>query len=181
MNLSSVRPDVSEIQFHLFERSVHPELFTRHQGMTIRFKEYAATIHICDAGHTICFQHKNKLITEVVTPLETPLPQEKRLIQHHLKGCRDHEYEFSFGVNYQNCCQVEQVDSEVYYRIHEELLIDSRKVKMVCQFPSSHRFSLAPLSLIHTEAIEDSFLVHTYHTYPENYSIIKTQSLFELG
>ncbi|QDU80944.1 hypothetical protein Pla110_26800 [Polystyrenella longa] len=180
MNLSTVRPDVSEIQYHLFERSVHPELLNRHQGMTIRFKDYQASLHICDAGHTLCFQHRDKLITEVVAPIETLLPQEKRLIRHHVKGCRDHEYEFSFGVNYQNSCQVELVDAEVYHQIHEELLVDSQKVRMVCQFPSAHRFSLSPLSLIHTEAIENSFLVHTYHTYPENSSIVKTQTLFEL-
>ena len=180
MNLSSLRPDVSEIQYYLFERSVHPELFNRHQGMTVRFKDYEACLHICDAGHTLTFRHGDQLITEVLTPVHTPLPQEKRVIQHHVKGCRDHEFEFPFGVTYQNCCQVERVDSEVYHQIHEELLVDSRKVKMVCEFPSAHRFSLSPLSLIHTEAIENSFLVHTYHTYPENNSIVKTQSLFEL-
>ncbi|MEZ6045196.1 MAG: DUF2617 family protein [Planctomycetaceae bacterium] len=180
MTLSFVRPDVSEIQYQLFERSIHPELLNRHQGMTIRFKDYEACIHICDAGHTICFKHRNQLITEVVTPIETPLPSQKRIAHHQIRGCRDQEHAFAFGVTYQNCCQVERVDAEVYHQIHEELLLDSRKVRMVCQFPSTHRFSLSPLSLIHTEAIENSFLVHTYHTYPENQSIVKTQSLFEL-
>ena len=53
MPASLVRPDVAELVFRLFGRSVHPELFDIRAVATITLESYQATVGLCDAGHLV--------------------------------------------------------------------------------------------------------------------------------
>jgi hypothetical protein len=47
------------------------------------------------------------------------------------------------------------------------------------RFGSKSRLAPAPLSFIQTDEGPRSLFVHTFHTFPDNCAVVKTQSLFE--
>jgi hypothetical protein len=76
--------------------------------------------------------------------------------------------------------QLEPVEPEVFWTFQQELASDGRKNGMLHTFESSGRMALGALSYIHVETRNRSLLVQAFHTFPDDYAIVKSQSLFEL-
>jgi hypothetical protein len=181
MSISFARPDIANLEFQLYERSVHPELFRIHAQTRADQTDYTALVRICDAGHTVSFRYAGATVTEVTAAHGQPLPQQKRVIERRLKGCRDDCIEFPSGLRYQVSYQLEELDPDIFLNFHEELVIDCNQANVAHRFPSVSRLAPGPLSLIRFDSGPDSLLVHAFHTFPESCAVVKTQSLFELG
>ena len=179
MAVSLIRPDVSDLVFHLFHRSVHPELFDIRVAGTIMLEEYEALICLCDAGHFISFRCGDQTVTEVLAANGHLLPHRKRLYGRKMHGSRNESRVFEDGLRYQTCFQAETLDAEVFARTHEELSLDCLKADLAFQFPPSNRLAPAPLSLVRIDAQNNGLLLHVYHTFPGCRSVVRTQSLFE--
>jgi hypothetical protein len=180
MRVSSVRPDVGSLVFCLFGRSIHPELLTIFARTEIRQPGYSAVIQICDAGHTIAFQHNKQTLCEVTTGADRPLPQGKQVIARRLRGHRNESVEHDAGMLYHVSFQVEQLEPEVFQHFHEELLLDCTRCRVSHQFAASSRLCPAPLSFVQIEDHPHTLLIHAFHTFPDNFAVVKTQSLFEV-
>lgn len=180
MAVQVARPDVSDMVFLVFDRSVHPELFSAVKSQSIEHADFTAKISICPSGHVIEFQPGRFPITEIATTRQQSLPNHKRSCSRRLVGQRDQMLEFDSGVRYHGCYQLERLDPEIFLNVHEELTLDIRKASLGHAFESSSRFAPAPISVLHTDVTSSGLLVHTYHTFPENCAVVKTQSLFEL-
>ena len=180
MSLSSVRPDARELVFHLFGRSVHPELLDVRAEAEIWHDKYWASLKLTDTGHMVSLRVKGETVTEVTSAREHPLPQSRQLLEDRIRGSRHETLEFDNGIRYHASFQLEQLDPEVFLHVHQELLEDSRTAAVAFSFPSTGRFDPAPLSLITTDSTPNSLLVNAFHTFPENGAVVKTQSLFEL-
>ena len=179
MAVSLIRPDVSELVFHLFHRSVHPELFAIRVAGTIVHDEYEALICLCDAGHFVSFRCGDQTITEVLASGGHALPQQRRLYGRKMRGSRNESRVFEDGLRYQTCYQAETLDAEVFARTHEELALDCLGADLAFRFPPSNRLAPSPLSLVRIDAQNDGLLLHAYHTFPGCRSVVRTQSLFE--
>jgi hypothetical protein len=179
MAVSTVRPAASELVYHLFARSVHPELFDFRAELTVRHELYTATISLCDSGHFVSFRCGDQTVTEVLVDASHTLPEQKRLYGRKVRGSRNDSRVFSDGLRYQTCSQLEVLDPEVFNRTHEELSFDCLKADIAFRFPPGNRLAPAPLSLIRIDAQNDGLLLHAFHTFPECRSVIRTQSLFE--
>ena len=181
MSVSSfVRPDAAKLEFHLYDRSVHPELFHVYREAAVWQDKYQADIKICDAGHLVEFHHKHRSLTEVIAFHNQPLPQRKRAIEKRLRGCRDDSFRSHSGVHYQISYQLEKLDPDVFLNFHEELVADCERAAVSYRFPAGTRLAPCPLSLVRTDACRGSLLVHAYHTFPDSCAVVKTQSLFEV-
>lgn len=179
MAVSVVRPDTSDLVFHLFGRSVHPELFDVRAGLTIVHDSYQAAICLCDAGHFVSFRCGSQTITEVLSDGNHALPDYRRLYARRVRGSRNENRVLEDGLRYQTCYQLEELDAEVFARTHEELSLDCRKVDLAFRFPPGNRLAPAPLSLVRVDSRNDGLLLHVFHTFPECHSVVRTQSLFE--
>lgn len=180
MQVGYARPSVSNLVFHAYGRTVHPELFQVHAKMQVCQEAYGAEISICDAGHTVAFEFDGNIITEVTATTEQSLPCRKRFLDKRLRGCRDESFRFGNGLRYHVSYQLEQLDPEVFLEIHEELLLDCNTADVAHIFPSGNRLAPGPLSLIRADAGIRSLLIHAFHTFPESNAVVKTQSLFEM-
>ena len=60
---------------HVYGRSVHPELFRIFAETDIAQDTYAATLRICDTGHTITFRYGEHTVTELTATRDQLLPQ----------------------------------------------------------------------------------------------------------
>lgn len=179
MPVRSARPDISSLVFRLFDRSVHPELFSTFARQEIVKGKLAVTLRVCDAGHTVHLRWQDSTVTEVVTSREQPLPQTRCRLQKRLVGHRDALLELDCGIRYHSSFQVERLDPEVFMNFHEELSLDCDKASLSHRFSSGSRLAPGPLSLIQTDITTDCLLIHAFHTFPENCAVVKTQSLFE--
>ena len=65
MTVAFARPDVSDLVFHLYERSIHPELFQIYASTELEQEHYSLLIQICEAGHVVTLDYGGVVMTEV--------------------------------------------------------------------------------------------------------------------
>jgi hypothetical protein len=176
----SVRPKVAELAFRLYGRSLHPELFEVCLSRAIERGGYLAKIDITTAGHVVTWRYKGITLTEVAASAQHPLPQKRRILSYKLRGQRSDRVECRGGITYEMSFQLEPTPPEVFWMFQHELARAGERQGMLHTFDASGRMSLGALSYINVETRNRSMLVQAFHTFPDDYAIVKSQSLFEL-
>jgi hypothetical protein len=174
----TVRPKVAELVFELYGRPLHPELFEVCASRSVQRGTYEAKIEITGTGHVITWRREGLTLTEVVTSAHHPLPEKRRLMCYRLKGERSDRMECRGGVCYEMSFQLEPVDPEIFWTFQEELARNGQQQGMLQRFDSSGRMALGALSYISIETRNRSLRVQAFHTFPDDYAIVKCQSLF---
>jgi hypothetical protein len=176
----SVRPRIAELVFQVYGRSLHPELFEIHKSRQIERGGYSANIQITSAGHIISWQYDGLILTEVAASAQHPLPQRRRLMSHRLREACTDELECRGGITYQTQFSLEPVARETFWTYQKELTqIGAREGLLHC-FEPSVRFGLGAMSYIHVDSRDKSLKIQAFHTFPDDYAIVKSQSVFAL-
>jgi hypothetical protein len=76
--------------------------------------------------------------------------------------------------------QLEPAEPEVFWNFQQELVRDGLRQGMLHRFDSSGRMALGAVSYINIETRARHMLVQAFHTFPDDYAIVKSQSLFQL-
>ena len=176
----SVRPRIAELVFQLYGRSLHPELFEVHRTRRIERGGYVATVQITNAGHVVTWQYDGITLAEVAASAQHPLPQRRRLISHRLKGSGTDLVECRGGIQYQVEFSLEPVERETFWIYQKELTQAGASEGLLHCFESSGRFGLGALSYVNLESRDRSLKVQAFHTFPDDYAIVKSQSVFRL-
>lgn len=176
----TARPKVAELMFRLYGRPLHPELFEIHASRTVQRGQYEAKVDITSAGHVVTWRYGGMTLTEVAASAQHPLPERRRLMSYRLKGNRTDRVDCRGGVSYHVEFQLEPVEPELFWIFQEELAFDSQRQGMLHKFDSSGRIALGALSYINIETRNRSLMVQAFHTFPDDYAIVKTQSMFRL-
>ena len=176
----SVRPKVAELAFQLYGRSLHPELFDIFEIRSIERGAYKATIAITRDGHVITFKHNNVVLAEVSAASTQPLPRRRRLLSRKLVGEHSESLSCKGGVHYQTSFQLEEVTPDIFWSFQQELTRDSELKGMVYAFNNSNRVQTGALSYINIETRQNRLLVQAFHTFPDDYAIVKSQSVFTI-
>jgi len=176
----TVRPKVAELIFHLYGRPLHPELFEICSSRTVTRGDYQAKIDITSAGHVVTWRYGGITLTEVAASAYPTLPERRRLMSYRLRGQRTDGVQCRGGVSYQVSFQLEPVEPEVFWTFQEELTRDGLRQGMFHKFDSSGRLALGAISYINVETRSRSLLVQAFHTFPDDYAIVKTQSLIKV-
>ncbi len=176
----TVRPKVAELVFQLYGRPLHPELFEVYCTRTIQRGDYKVKIDVTSAGHVVTWRYAGLTLTEVAASAQHPLPERRRLLSYRLRGQRSDRVDCRGGVCYQVSFQLEQVEPEVFWTFQEELSQDGQEKGLLHKFDASGRMALGALSYINAESRNRSLLIQAFHTFPDDYAIVKSQSLFEI-
>ena len=176
----SVRPKIAELVFQLYGRALHPELFEIYNTQQVSRGNYTAQISITSTGHIVTWRHDGLTLTEVATAANHPLPQRRRLLDRKLKGSHRDYVECRGGAHYEVQFSLEPVEPETFGTFQMELTLDGTRKGMLHKFDSSGRMALGAMSYIHVESRDRSLLVQAFHTFPDDYAIVKSQSLFKL-
>jgi hypothetical protein len=176
----TVRPKVAQLIFQLYRRALHPELFQVYETCTIERGLYTAKIDITSAGHVVTWRHAGMTFAEVAAAAHHPLPKMRRLFSYRLKGQRSDCVDFGGGARYQMNFQLEPAEPEIFWTFQQELLGDGLRHGMLHRFDASGRIAMGALSYINWEARRRSLFIQAFHTFPDDYAIVKSQSLFEL-
>jgi hypothetical protein len=176
----TVRPKVAELVFQVYGRSLHPELFEIYESREVERGGYRARVDITSAGHVISWRYEGLTLTEVAASAHHPLPQKRRLMSYRLRGERSDRLECRGGVIYQMNFELETVDPSIFWTFQQELAQDGQRQGMLYTFDSSGRMAMGALSYIYLETRNRTLLVQAFHTFPDDYAIVKSQSSFQL-
>ncbi len=176
----SVRPKVAELAFHVFSRSLHPELYAVHQSRQIQRTEYDAKIEITNCGHVITWNAGGMTICEVAMNAQQPLPRRRCLLSKPLKGSRTERADCRGGVTYRTHFQLEPVEPDLFWMVQQQLC-NGPTEGLLHTFEASGRMALGALSYISVETRLRSLLVQAIHTFPDDYAIVKIETLFSIA
>jgi hypothetical protein len=118
-------------------------------------------------------------LTEVLAGPETHLPEPGLLFHSPIRRDRSTTLRPGDAIEYQTCFEVERVDPEVFAHLSDEMTLDASRGRLFHRFAPANRMAPAPISHIHFEARIRGLSVHTFHTFPDERAIVRTQSLFE--
>ena len=180
----SVRPKVAELAFHVFSRSLHPELYVVHKSRRVERSEYCATIDITNCGHVITWTATSgplgsTTVCEVATGAHQPLPKRRCILSRPLKGSKTEKAKCRGGIDYRTHFQLEPVEPDLFWMVQQQL--SKQQTEGLLQtFDASGRMALGALSYVNIETRQKSMLIQAIHTFPDDYAIVKVESLFSL-
>ncbi len=174
-----VRPSVADLVFQVYGRPLHPELFEILAERQVRQADFVLTVRITRTGHVISWENDDVYLTEVTAAADQELPSQRRLLDYKLRHEQNTSLPCAHGIHYQASFQVETLPPELFIQVHEEILADGSKRGLLHHFSSSNRLTLAPLGFLQAEFRPGCLFLSSFHTFPSEHTVIKTQSLIE--
>ncbi|TFG47766.1 MAG: DUF2617 family protein [Candidatus Brocadiia bacterium] len=170
---------VEELTFSLFQRPLHPELFQIYAKRQIKNEKYEADIWVTGCTHVISIQAGDIHLSEVVSSPGQMLPDRGLIERFQFKGPQSHKCTLSRGLSYRTDFLVEKMSPSIYRQSHTDLKGFARNRGIFVKFPDLEVDGLQPFCYVDFEARGEELHVHTFSAYPDQVTIIKTQSLFD--
>jgi hypothetical protein len=175
------KQSIGSLRYYLYDRPLHPELFDIYHGHHIVKPAYESQIWVTGCSHVIGFFREGQSLVEVIADAEAELSQHGRILELPFRGERDHERKKTGGIHYMMNFQVETMSPAVYSRTHHELARMGTQRGLFVPFPMWMSRGLTPFTYIDYSAKPNELHVFAFHAFPEDLTIIKVQSIFELG
>lgn len=180
MGVHSGGARVADLSFQVFNRALHPEWFATRVHRRIPQQRWEADLRIICGGHVVIFASCGVRLTEILCGPETILPEPGLLFLSGVRSERSARLQSQGVIEYQTCFEVERVDPEVFSHLSAELLADGNRHTLVHRSGSRNRLAPAPLSQLQIDSRVRGLSVQSTHTFPEEYAIVRSQSLYEL-
>ncbi|MHC4068618.1 MAG: DUF2617 family protein [Planctomycetota bacterium] len=179
MDSPQINIAIEELTFSLFQRTVHPELFQIYAKRQLKTDKYEANIWITGCTHVASVHAKNVCLTEVVSAPGQMLPQRGLIERFRFRGPRSHKCTLSRGLSYMTDFQIEKMSANLYRQSHIDLEKFARNRGVFVKFPALEVDGLQPFCYIDYETRQSELHIHTFAAYPDQVTMIKTQSLFD--
>jgi hypothetical protein len=176
------RPNTRELTFQLVDRPIHPEFIVDRMASRVFERDgYRLELHLTTAGHLIQWSCQDRAwLVEVLGDGKQPVPDNRDLFVHRIGGERSELYSPAEGVTYRTCFAIERMPEAVYFQMDAELRDESRRSGVLQLLSTTDRLGVTPLSFVDLQARTNSLIIHTYHTFPEDYAIVKSQTLIDI-
>lgn len=172
------RPRVADLLFCVYNRALHPELFEVLSSRRVERGDFLLHLWITRSGHVLTWTDGKHQLTEVVASQQDVLPA-GGLLRLHLRGERAADVVGISGVRYQASFQEERLSPEIFLHVHDEIVQDGQREGFFAQLGDGGRLAVTPVSYINPQARPGSLLVYAFHTFPDEYTVVKTQTLIE--
>jgi hypothetical protein len=173
---------VTDLKFVLYRRPLHPELFHIHQSRHLERFAYQADIWVMGLSHVVSVQSAGRCVTEVTADDIEVLPQNGMVTSFQFRGERDHAETFDDGMHYILSTQVERMSQNLFHASHRDLLNYASTRGMLIRFDDwAEGGTLVPFTFVDFEARDKELHVQSFHAFPADFTILKTQSIIEVG
>lgn len=172
---------VEELHFCLYQRAFHPDLFHIHEVRRIKQANYQAEIWAVGLAHVVTVQYGDQILTELITEDVDLLPKAGLATSFRFRGERDHAQSFGDDMRYILSTQVERMTPQLFPATHRDYVHYAQSREFFVSFDQWAHDGLAPFTFIDFDARADEFHVHAFHAFPEELTLLKTQSIFEFG
>lgn len=179
MKSSATRPETTELAISLFARPLHPELFESCERFEHKSPSYQASVQLTSSGHVVEFQVGQNFVTEVLDSKQSVLPRIKRLCLYSTEQSRSLHYVLDGGQSVSLCYECEYLSPEVFRRVEREYWKDAQSATLSHLVGCKHQRDTPGLSFIRVDPTHEALGVHTFHLFPNERAIMKTQSLFK--
>jgi hypothetical protein len=173
----SVRPKITELNFNLFSRGLHPELFEICTSRNYERQSYRLHLDITRDGHIIRFCHGKITLTEISASAIQQLPCQGNLISHGIQRINSN-FSRVGDVQYSSTVEFEGVSPKMFVAIEQQL--DSRIdcEGLIHRFESNGRTAIGALSYMHVQSFLNHVLIRAIHTFPDTLAVMKSESRF---
>ena len=179
MEWPQIKVSVEELSFSLFQRPLHPELFQIYAKRQVRNAKYQADIWVTGCTHVVSVYTANLCLTEIISSPGQMLPERGLIEKFKFRGPRTHKCTLSKGLNYMTDFQVEKMSPNLYLKSHTDLERFAQSRGIFVKFPHLKVDSLEPFCYIDFEARRNELHIHSFAAYPDQVTMVKTQSLFD--
>lgn len=182
MELGRTLQKVADLKFVLYRRGLHPELFHIHRSRHLERPSYQADIWVTGLSHVVTVQSAGRCVTEATSDDIEVLPHNGMVTSFQFRGERDHLETFDDGMRYILSTQVERMNQNLFHATHRDLLRYGSSRGLLVRFEDwADEEELAPFSFLDFEARDQELHVHAFHAFPADYTVLKTQSIIEVG
>ena len=179
MDFPKTNVSISELTFTLYQRPLHPELFNIYARRNLKTSDYEVVIWLTGCCHVVSVFINDLCLTELINTPDQILPRRGLVERFQFPGGKNHKCTIARGLNYMTDFQVEKMSPNLYRQCHRDLEKFARNRGLFVKVPQLAVGGLEPFSYVDFEARRKELHVHTFHAYPDQISIIKTQSLFD--
>ncbi len=179
MEAPLIRPKVGDLVFRLYTRPLHPELFEVLSSRSLTRDGYTLTVRLTRTGHVLSWTDGRVHLEEITATEEMELPEFGRKLGHKFHNDRNSQCDFPGGIRYRISSQLEVLPIEQFLHVHAELAADGARKGMVFHCKSGNRFGPSPLGVVIVQTVTGGLSATGFHTFPDELTLIKTQSLIE--
>ena len=179
MGVRHDRARITDLTLQVFSRAVHPEWFAVRAHVRVIQEGWEADVRIIEGGHAIVFRSGRVRLAEVLSGTAGALPDAGLLFHSRIRHERVARLHPNPSIEYQAAFEVERVDREVFTHLTEEMALDASRGRLFHRFAAANRLAPAPISHLRFEARKHSLSVYSFHSFPEENAIVRTQSLIE--
>jgi len=170
---------ISELAFSLYQRPLHPELFDIYARRHLLTEKYETVLWATGGAHVVSVFAQDLCLTEVISHPEQVLPKRGLIERFRFSGQKTHKCTLSRGLNYMTDFQIEKMSPTLYRKSHVDLERFARNRGVFVRFPKQAVGGLEPFSYIDFEARREELHIHAFHAFPDQVTIVKTQSLMD--
>ena len=181
MQRGQTKQRVEDLHLCVYQRALHPELFHIHRVKRVEQRRYHAEIWVVGLAHVVTVQFGDQILTELITEDTELLPKAGLATSFRFRGERDHAQSFNGGMKYILSTQVERLTPQLFPATHRDYVHYAQNRGLFVSFKEWTYEGLAPFSFIDFDARDHEFHVHAFHAFPEDLTLLKTQSIFEIG
>jgi len=177
MNARDPKMVASDLRLSIYLRALHPEFFDIRASRAFDDMAFGGQVWLIDGGHVILFIDGPDAITEVIAPKALELPKRGLLRAVDLARHDDHRLDARGTLLYRMAYQAEVCTAGAYRREAEELLAATRQGHLYVDGDAtglSRGFSYAV-----PEPRGRGLLVHAWHGFAAERTILRTQTLIE--
>lgn len=179
LELGLTRQRSTDLNFFLYRRALHPELFHIYLDKHITYGNFQADIWIIGLSHLVTVQSGGTMVTELTAVPSDLLTDRNLVTQFRFRGERDFQYRFSDNMRYIFSSQVEEMTEHIFRTTYRDLVRYAKQKGLYVPYSPWKTNGLDPFSFIDYETRHHEFHVHAYHAFPGEWRILRTQSIFE--
>ena len=172
---------VGSLRFVLYGRPLHPELFDIYHARTVVKSGYEARIWVTGCAHVIGFHREQSTLTQLIADAQSELPSRGKLLEMPFRGEKDHDSQRADGIHYMMNFQMESMSPAVYSKTHHDLARAGMHRGLFVPFPMWMSRGLTPFTFLDYEAKPNELHIFAFHAFPDDLTIVKAQSIFELA
>lgn len=178
MNIAPNQQVQQAHQMFLYDRALHPELFTLQERRVVEHAAYEVEAWLLEGGHAVRFARGTGCVSEAVVVDASPLPESGVISSFAAAGERDFDRKFeAFGVNYLTTVQTEQLGDNLFRSTLDEMRDYAREVgAMRHEWTDEHGKNLSAVELLR---FSREAHVQSYHLLAKGGLVLRTQTIFE--
>lgn len=184
--MNPARVLAKDLRFHLFERSVHPELFDVLRRAEVRGPGWVADIVISGQSHVVALRTRRETVTQVVAPADACLPRIAEKATVPLGRAAYEELRRDEGaIRYAATVRVDRHTPAEYRRETARLLsanvLDRLKVFFDEEGGASTRsLEMTPFALVDFRRVGAGLEVVTVHACPHEGVVVRVDTRFHV-